>query len=496
MAEISYVNTINVDISGLPQGLPSFNTNNICIFTNENASFADSYKTYVSPQSVIQDFGTDSLTAKMATAMFGVNPNLRSGGGILIIAPYSATSGTQGQAVTPDISANINNFKTVTNGEFICVVDGIDIKFNKLDFSKCNTLVDIVQVLNSTNPDVSIQLDTTGKKIEFTSKTVGTTSTIAFKKVTPTVGVDLLGNNYLNTNAVVPTDGTEATNVKTLSEKVAEIDAQIFFGVVLDTVLRSEADIIKNATEIQAISKKLYVEALGSFNAGKKFAEDVKSEELTQTRPIVYSYGELINSKIMAAAAASRACATDYSGSNTCITMNLKSLSGIAADTNADNTTLITARSAGFDIYGNTGGLSCYYSTKSAGGYFDDQTGLMAFVGDIEIAGFNYLRQVTTKIAQTEAGMTGLKNVFGGVCEKYVGNGWIGTGLKWNSADTFGDPEDFARNIEEHGYYIYSVPIAKQSQAEREARIAPLVQIAVKSAGAIHIVNVNGAMEA
>lgn len=495
MADISYTNTINVTISGLPQGLTAFNTNNVCIFSNDIANFADSYKTYVSAQSVAKDFGSNSLTAKMANAMFATVPNLRSGNGSLIVAPYSATNGTQGKAITPDISANVDNFKGVTNGEFIVTVDGNDVKFSKLDFSACVDLADVVNVINSVPSDVFIDLDDTGKKIKFVSKTVGTKSTIAFKKVTPTVGIDLTGNNYLNTASVVPVAGTEATSIKTLGEMVAEINSKIFFGVVLDTVLRSEADVLANATAIQSISKKLYVEALGSFAAAKKLAQDVKSATLTQTRVIGYTYGNIENAKIAAAAAASRACATNYSGSNTCITMNLKTLGGVLADTNADDNTLNEARTNGFDIYGNTSGLSCYYSTNSAGGYFDDQTGIMAFLGDLEVAGFNYLRQTNTKVPQTETGMTGLKNAFGGVCEKYVRNGWIGTGLKWNSSEKFGDPEDFDRNITEKGYYIYSQPIADQLQAERTTRTAPLVQIAVKSAGAIHIVNVNGTYE-
>jgi hypothetical protein len=62
----------------------------------------------------------------------------------------------------------------------------------------------------------------------------------------------------------------------------------------------------------------------------------------------------------------------------------------------------------------------------------------------------------------------------------------LSAGLTWNSAETFGNPEDLRRNITDVGYYIYSQPIAQQLQAQREARIAPLVQIAIKLAGAIH----------
>ena len=46
--------------------------------------------------------------------------------------------------------------------------------------------------------------------------------------------------------------------------------------------------------------------------------------------------------------------------------------------------------------------------------------------------------------------------------------------------------ERILKNIKEKGYYVYSLPISEQSQPDREARKAPLIQIAIKSAGAIH----------
>ena len=43
-----------------------------------------------------------------------------------------------------------------------------------------------------------------------------------------------------------------------------------------------------------------------------------------------------------------------------------------------------------------------------------------------------------------------------------------------------------ANNILNVGYYIYSAPVNLQNTADRVARKAPLVQIAIKEAGAIH----------
>ena len=51
------------------------------------------------------------------------------------------------------------------------------------------------------------------------------------------------------------------------------------------------------------------------------------------------------------------------------------------------------------------------------------------------------------------------------------------------------------RNIIDKGYYIYSKPIAQQSQVDRDARKAPLIQIAGKESGAIHSSSVNAIIE-
>jgi hypothetical protein len=74
-----------------------------------------------------------------------------------------------------------------------------------------------------------------------------------------------------------------------------------------------------------------------------------------------------------------------------------------------------------------------------------------------------------------------------------VVNGYSAPGT-WNGAIPFGSPAVFARNVSQLGFYLYSAPVSTQSQADRLDRKAPLVQIAVKEAGAIQsssvIVNV------
>lgn len=497
MAEISYTNTVNITLTGTPRGLSAFNTNNICIFSNEVPDFADDYKIYASNTEVANDWGSDSLTAKMANAIFAQSPNFRTGTGSLIIAPYTSTSATSGFGKTPNIASNVENFKTVTDGEFILKVDNKDIKFSRLDFSSVKTLDDVVTILKNKNPDVIIEVETSGSEqfIKFTSKLVGTNSTVAFSKVSGGSGTDLTGVNYLNTDGAETGAGRNATDGEKLSEAVQRIAGKVFFGIVLDTCLRENDSIVENAKVIEGMSKKLYVEGTGSLNNLEVLGDLIIKGGFKQTKLFAYSESTPQDAKVAVAGYVSRACATNYSGSSTALTMNLKELATIQPDSNCNDTTFAKAKQYGVDIYGNTSGLGCVYSFANAGGYIDDQTGKMAFLGSLEVALFNALRQTNQKIPQTEAGMTILKNACANVCEKFVTNGWIGTGLNWNSPDKFGDVEDFDRNIYDNGYYIYSQPIAEQDQAERTQRIAPLIQIAVKSAGAIHIVNVYGQVE-
>lgn len=494
MAEVSYVNTVNINLTSTPQGLSSFVVANIGLFTTDTPGFADDYRVYVSSASVADDFGSDSLTAKMANAIFAQSPNLRSGTGSLIIAPYVSTNAKSGYVETNDIAANVENFKSVTDGEILITADGNEIKLTKLDFSGVKTIDDIVTVLLSKNPDVFIQV-VESNKIRFTSKRVGTDSTIALSSAAGE-GTDITGASYLNASGLSPVAGTNAVDGEKLSDAVTRINNKIFFGGVLDTCMRENASIEENAKAIEAISKKVYVDVTGSLNNIEDLGTTIKQGGYKKTRILAYSKNSLEDAKCMAAAYLSKAMCTNYKGSNTCITMNLKELATITPDDNCSDNTLQKARTNGVDIYALTGGLGCVYSCRNAGGYMDDQTGNAAFTGELEVAAFNYLKQTNTKIPQTETGMTGLKNSLAQVCERFVNNAFIGKGLTWNSSEKFGDPEDFDRNITENGYYIYSLPIAQQDQAERESRTAPLIQLAAKSAGALHIVNVNGVIEA
>jgi len=80
---IAFSNTINVSLSNTPSGLGDYNTNSIVLLSNETPLSAEPYIWAVNAQDVINEYGSNSLTAKMATALFTPAFNLRTGGGQL-----------------------------------------------------------------------------------------------------------------------------------------------------------------------------------------------------------------------------------------------------------------------------------------------------------------------------------------------------------------------------------------------------------------------------
>lgn len=475
--------TINVSVSTTPSGLGEYNSNSICLLTNETPLSTQPYIWAVNAQDAINEYGTDSLTAKMAQALFTPVPNVRTGNGQVLIFPFTATSATSGTTTTVAITNTIiTALKAIATGDLTVTIDGTDYTCTNLNFTNISTVNDIVAILKAQYLDCDIAIANTNK-IKFTSRNYGTSSAVALKATTGGTGTDLYGSSYFDGANQTTTAGTSQSGT-TLSEALAQAEEAGYFGGVITTLVMDNAGIEAAATAIQA-KDHIYYEGIQSLTNIGTLGAAIKTAGDTKTRLLAKTDEGAEACKLAAATYATIAQSVNYSGADTAITMNLKELTGIKPDSNINSTYYNLAKNNGVDVYATTEGLSCVYSFDN-GYYTDEATNLLWLKKALEASGFNYLRETNTKIPQTEAGMVGLKNAYETRCTQGVRNGVIGTGLKWNNSIPFGDPEDFQRNIQENGYYIYSLPIALQSQSEREQRIAPLIQIAVKLSGAIH----------
>lgn len=473
--------TINVSLSALPSGLADFNTNSIAIFSNETAGFSESYKAYIPPSAVETDFGSDSLTYAMANALYTPVPNFRTGGGYLYVFPFSGINATSASFTTADITANLTAFQSVSSGTLSITIDGETSLVEGLDFTSVKSIADIVTVLKNQNLDINIEANE--GTIVFTSRRAGTASGVSINATDATDTIDISSAEYLNATAGNTTAGTDASG-QTLAQAVATAQQQVYFGGVLTTQIVDDTTRQANAAAIQSLDC-VYYDSLQSLTDIAVVGAAIKAAGLGKTRTLAYSAD---NGKVAAATYATIAKSVNYDGTDTANTMNLKTLTGVVPDNGLSDTYVLSAQTNGVDIYGNTGGLGCVYSNDN-NGYTDDIENQLWFKKALEIAGFNYLRQTNTKVPQTESGLTGLKNAYAQVCERAIRNGSVAPGT-WNSIVPFGDQEDFKRNIAEKGYYVYSTPISQQSQSDREARKAPVIQIALKFASAIHFSDV------
>lgn len=480
MAVLPVSNIINVSILNTPQGLTERNVNNLALFSTETPNNVDPFRTYISASQVANDYGTSSVTAAMANAIFAQSPNLRSGNGNLVILPLQASvSATQGQFVTANISANLAALIAVTNGDLRVTIDGTNYDLTNLKFTTTTTLIGIAAILQDRLPNGVVTANAT--TITIKSKKVGTTSTVAVVALPAGAGTNLAGAGLLNTAAGTATAGANASG-ETIAAAITRTQGQVFYAGVITNLEMQDAVITSLATAIQA-QDLIFLHHFASTADIAGVCTTIKTASQDKTRCLLYTDSPAA-ANLMKAAYAGRAFSTNFNGSNTLGTMNLKSLAGITPDANINQTLYTQALTAGVDLYVSYDGVSSVFST-GGNDFFDNVYSDLALKFALEAGGFNYLRQTNTKVPQTESGMYGLKNAYAQICERFIRNGAIAGG-SWTSSETFGDPEIFKQNILDRGYYIFSLPIVQQSSSERALRKAPLVQIAIKRAGAIH----------
>lgn len=353
------------------------------------------------------------------------------------------------------------------------------------EYNVNNLAIFTSETAGDTFGDLGYKIYKSPKEVGTDFGTASTTYKMALSVFAQTPNI-LNGNGYL---VVIPLQEESGGDFEELADAITRTASLVQYFGILSTKDYVADEVSAAAAAVQTMNKMLFVvsndaadiAAAGSFHS-------IAEAKLDKTRCLAYLSDNTLDAKVMAAAYAGRALSTQFEGSNTTSTMHLKDLVGITADPTMTQTQLNLCQDCGADAYVNIAGVAKTF-TSGANSFFDQVYNRCWFLGALEVAGFNALAKVSTKVPQTEPGMTILKGAYRLVCERGVRNGYMAPGA-WNSADRFGDVEAMLRNIEEVGYYIYSLPVNKQAQTEREQRKAPLVQIAIKEAGAIHSTNV------
>jgi len=273
---------------------------------------------------------------------------------------------------------------------------------------------------------------------------------------------------------------------ETLAQAMTRAIGLVYYGGCATTFAVSDVDILAAGVVAEAERKMLFVTAdlEAALQGPNGLFYKVHDQGLNHVRCLYYGVSGLLAQNAFKWAYMGRAMSVNFSATNTTMTMNLKQLVGVSVDGTLTQTILNEAKAVGADVYANIAGRPSVLS-NGANKFFDDVYNLDWFVGALQVGGFNYLARTASKVPQTEPGMDGLKGAYRNVCQQAVSNAFVAPGA-WTSPDTFGSPQDFLRNIADFGYFIHSQPVALQPAVDREERKAPVCQIAIKYAGAIH----------
>ncbi|POW55577.1 hypothetical protein C3408_16835 [Candidatus Pantoea alvi] len=282
----------------------------------------------------------------------------------------------------------------------------------------------------------------------------------------------------------------ETGSVETLAQAItAVLQFTNWYGLgIADDEDLTAAEITATAAAIQASSLSR-VFAVTSDDSG--IIDSASTTDIASTLKAA-GYGRTFvqystKSKYAALSAFGRAFTVKFTGNNTTITLKFKTEPGVTYETlTSSQAAAVDAKNANVYVYYANDTAILQQGVMSNGDFFDERHGLDWLQNYVQTDLFNALYTSTTKIPQTEAGITRLLTVVEKSLDQGVSNGLVAAGV-WNGGDI---GQITAGDTLTKGYYVYAQPLSSQSQADREARKAPLIQAAIKLAGAVHYADV------
>jgi len=493
MDNINISNVVSVLLLKDPALASRANVNTVAVFTSElgKLSTANRSEVYTDISSVATDFGTNSEFYSFATTFFSQTPNPIQANGYLVAAYWRAASETVaataatllgGQLVEDTV---VGQLQLISDGTLDIDVDGSTVNLTALNFTTVLTLEDIATILNTALTGATVTIS--NLSILITSDTTGATSLLTFA-TSPATGT------YLGTTLKLAS-GTGATLTQGVASAVLTAESKdaavtevlssnpfrsfMFIDTPIDAERESLAALAQanNIISADVFSDASYLE-INSANTVWK----IKLAGQTNYR-MFYSKS---NDRKLALGNLSRLQTVLFTGSNTANTGNLKDIVGSVPDSYTASEVL-KAYNVGLDIYGTIKNLPVML-TSPANDYFDNVYNLIAYIDALEIDTFNVLKGSTTKLPQTQRGMNVLVDAIEKTTQGFVNAGVFAKGT-WSSPEVFGDETTLRNEISAKGYYVFANSLSDQAQADRQNRIAPPIQIAVKNAGAIHKVN-------
>lgn len=489
----SITNVINVALIPESQLAQRDNMNVIAVLTSETGviTSAERYRVYRDSAAAELDWGTASIVTQYANTVFGTRPNAINFGGSLVVGLHRATAEEVPATAATLVSTQfveatlISQLQAIADGSFDIDIDGVTVNATGLNFGVATNLDEVADILNEAI-DGGTASHNNGY-FTITSDTTGVTSLLTYME--PGASGTFIGGILTMANGTGGTLTQGAASVvlpvETKVQSLSALKAMINFKGACFTDLVLDADVPLIGAWVQANQTIVYNVFSGSAYLAVSPSNPVWAVKLSSQSSFRCLYSKAGN-RLYAATYMARAHTVNFNAENSAMTMNLKELS-VPAESYSQ-TEIDAAKRVGLDIY-TTIKDTPVVLTSGANDFVDNVYNIIAFIDAIQTDMFNLLKSTGTKIAQTTRGTNQITSQAEKTTRGFVRAGVFAPGT-WSSPDSFGDFNTFNRNIEQFGFYWLIGLLKDQPQADRQARKSPVLQGAVKNAGAIHSVDI------
>lgn len=483
---LSVSDVVNVSVVLSPIAAATRNFGSLLILGSSAViDTAERLRLYSSLDGVATDFGTTSQEYKAAALYFGQTPQPS----VLYVGRWaqSATAAVLHGGVLTAAEKAIANFTAITSGGLRITIDGTLKSLTGINLSAQTNLNGVASALTTALGGAgTVTWNASLGRFDVVSATTGTSSTITYATA-PVSGTDISALLKLQTGqASAPVAGISAETLLSAVTTVADKSTD-WYGLYVAATGVADADVLAVAGFIEGTgNSRIYGVTIQSTQV---LDSTVTNDLASQLKGLGYKRTFTQYSGNNAHAAASifgRAFTVNFNGSNTTLTIKFKQEPGVTAEdiTTSQAATLKAKNCNVFASYQN--GTAIVQEGVMVNGYFFDEVhGTDWLQNDVQTAIFNLLYTSTTKIPQTDAGINRIVATVESRLAQGVTNGLIAPGV-W-TADGFGGLN--SGDTLTKGFYVYAAPVASQAAADRAARKAPVIQAAIKLAGAVHSVN-------
>lgn len=439
-------------------------------------------------ESVATDFGTTAEEYKAANLYFQQSPQpLDLYIGRMQRQAIAASAGKLTGAVLSSGEQALANFTAVSDGALKISIDGTVKTVTAINLSAATDLAGVAAAVQAKLTGTLVAWVAGSNQFTITSATTGAASTVGIPvaagtgtDIAPLMGFDAAHN---------PTSvGGSAASTSPLPSVVAALNYSAdWYGLVIADPAMTDQDhmdvsaLIGSASDSRVYGVSTSAAAVLESTSTTDIASRIKAAGYGRT------FTQYSQVNYAAASAFGRAFTVNFLGNNTTITLKFKQEPGITAEMiTAQQADTLKAKNCNvFVRYANDTAI-IQEGVMANGDFFDERHGLDWLQNYVQNNLWNLLYTSTTKIPQTEAGITRLVTNVEQSMDQAVNNGLAAPGVWTGGPIGQVSPGDTLTK----GYYVYANPLDAQAQADREARKAPVIQVALKLAGAVHFADV------